>query len=538
MKTINIVHAPAEQGGAAHSSAVQGGFEIEYADLALNFGKASFASTSELTGRSFAALQLRARNAVKALLRDSKARLLILCCSNCADKLQLAQDLVSSLLPAGHKPAVTAIAPSKAEFFGKNDIQGLVQQEQLLIVPAIHLTDHPRWLGQLDAALAKNPELKLIVCGDGSECAELSVLWPAMETALHADVVLEFPASDGLNLFGSLLSFWQQRYGLKPFTAQAVQLLCGWSVRQSGDRRWLALPELKLLSLVREAVFYAGSAPVVQEQHVLKAIGAADFRVNYLAESELRDHRDRQILIATQGAVTGQINGLSVIETYGTSYEYGEPVRITATLRAGGEGDVIDIERKAELAGQIHAKAMMIINGYLTKEFGAEQPLPVSASLVFEQSYSEVDGDSASLTGLCAVLSCLAGVPIRQDLAVTGAVDQFGDVQPVGGVNEKIEGFFRVCRLHGLTGSQGVIIPESCVHQLVLRPAVSAAIKAGKFHIYTVKHVTQAIKILTTVDWGDKEQEDSLSGRIVTRLSEIGMNREDHPWWKFWHHLF
>ena len=160
--------------------------------------------------------------------------------------------------------------------------------------------------------------------------------------------------------------------------------------------------------------------------------------------------------------------------------------------------------------------------------------LPVSASLVFEQSYSEIDGDSASLTGLCAVISCLAGIPVRQDLAVTGAVDQFGDVQPVGGVNEKIEGFFRVCRLHGLTGTQGVIIPASCVQQLVLRPAVVRAVKAGRFHIYTVNHVTEAVKLLTTVDWGDASREGSVVNRIVNRLYEVAAGRDVTPWWKFW----
>ena len=268
----------------------------------------------------------------------------------------------------------------------------------------------------------------------------------------------------------------------------------------------------------------------VDRRHVLKALGSNDFRNNFLAESSLREHRDRQLLVATQGAVVGQINGLSVIETLGTNYEYGEPVRITATLRAGGEGDVIDIERKAELAGQIHAKAMMIINGFLTKEFGAEQPLPVSASLVFEQSYSEVDGDSASLTGLCAVISVLAGVPIRQDLAVTGAVDQFGDVQAVGGVNEKIEGFYRVCRLHGFTGTQGVIIPSSCVNQLVLRPAVIKAVADGKFHIFTVSHVTEAVKMLTTMDWGDSETENTICYRISERLNAIIAGNEDDTW--------
>ena len=176
----------------------------------------------------------------------------------------------------------------------------------------------------------------------------------------------------------------------------------------------------------------------------------------------------------------------------------------------------------------------MIINGYLTKQFGYEQPLPVSASLVFEQSYSEIDGDSASLTGLCAVISAFSDLPIRQDLAVTGAVDQFGDVQPVGGLNEKVEGFYRICRLHGLTGSQGVVIPKSCVEQLVLRPSVLNAIKRGMFHIYTVNHVKAAVKLLTSVPWGESDDESTIYGSICARLDELTMKSDHRPWWQFW----
>lgn len=510
---------------------IEGSFELELADLKLNFGTPSFATTADLKGRSFALLQLRAKNAVRALLRSKDENLLLLCASSRVDQLKLAADLVQEI--SGREPCI-AYAPTRFELFGTKEDPGLASTDYIIVMPCTHLCDHPKWLGMLDACLAQNKAMKLILCGDSADCADLAMIWPSLDNALHADVVLEFPAQGSINLMAELLASYMQELQVKPFDLPAVQLFCLWAARQSGDKRWIGIPELKLKSLVGEADFYAKGS-VIGVKQVLKAIAATDFRVNYLAESELREHRDRQLLIATQGAEIGQINGLSVVETYGSNYEFGEPVRITATLRAGGEGDVIDIERKAELAGQIHAKAMMIINGYLTKEFGSEQPLPVSASLVFEQSYSEVDGDSASLTGLCAVLSCLAGVPIRQDLAVTGAVDQFGHVQPVGGVNEKIEGFFRVCRLHGLSGSQGVVIPESCVNQLVLRPAVEKAIAEGRFHIYTVNHVTQAIKLLTTVPWGNKEQEGSICQRIVSRLENISMNgHSDRPWWKFW----
>ncbi len=525
MKPTLLQHPDGTARPVAHSQ------EIEFADLNPDFGIPAFEDTSSVQARSFAALQLRAKNAVRALLRAKHEQILLLCGSCRVDELQTACDLVQ--LVSDFKPQISR-APSREELLGSKQHSGLVQGSGILILPCALLCDHPKWITPLSAALKQNSALKLILCGSGSDCADLTLFWPELDYALHADLVFEFPAQDGINFTAALLASYQQHYQLKPCSADAVELFCRQAARQSGDRRWLGLSERRLVSLLTEANFYAKGS-LIDARAVLKAFAAADFRINFLAESELREHRDKQLLIATQGAAIGQVNGLSVVETFGSSYEFGEPIRITAVLRAGGEGDVIDIERKAELAGQIHAKAMMIINGYLMKEFGAEQPLPVSASLVFEQSYSEIDGDSASLTGLCAVLSCLSGLPIRQDLALTGSVDQFGHVQPVGGVNEKIEGFFKVCRLHGLTGSQGVVIPESCVAQLVLRPAVVRAVQQGKFHLYTVSHVTDAIELLTTVPWGNKVESGTVSQRIVERMTQIGQNgHADRPWWKFW----
>ena len=693
--------------------------------------------------RSFASLQLRAKNAMKGLFALKRERMLVLCGDSRIDTIATACDMVREL--SGLDPTV-AYAPTKFELFGNDKEDGILtvsatlEDENLdgvkprafsfngtiqslaapqtgqvnnatgannkggrdsltgesgayaagvgtkynvVIMPCMHLIEHPKWLGMVEACLAQNESLKLILVGDATEIAQLSMFWGKLDNAIHADIVLEFTAVGALSTLAGLISHYQQNdrdgASLWSFSRDALAVLASYACRLSGDRRYIGLPELPLKSLIYEANRYAwldaqqrimkslanvdlanqsqlglklppefikeldrelsaslglgrsendelwgqseadnGAQMMVSEdlgdlsdrtklvsaneidepleqseaeskleavpeselelkplnelenigqdhaladsdeqvvsvelsdhgmpvaqvptgkvklyvdrRHVLKALGSNDFRNNFLAESSLREHRDRQLLVATQGAVVGQINGLSVIETLGTNYEYGEPVRITATLRAGGEGDVIDIERKAELAGQIHAKAMMIINGFLTKEFGAEQPLPVSASLVFEQSYSEVDGDSASLTGLCAVISVLAGVPIRQDLAVTGAVDQFGDVQAVGGVNEKIEGFYRVCRLHGFTGTQGVIIPSSCVNQLVLRPAVIKAVADGKFHIFTVSHVTEAVKMLTTMDWGDSETENTICYRISERLNAIIAGNEEETW--------
>lgn len=498
----------------------------------------SFAFSNQVKARSFASLQLRARSAMRALFAHNNQHLLVLCVSSRIDGITCCTDLVREV--SGLEPTI-AYAPTKFELFGSDQEPGLVTRSGeedaeavVVIMPCSHLNDHPKWLGMLDACLAQNTKLKLILCGDANDIATLALMWPTLDNGIHADIVMEFSAANAPETIAGLISHYQKTNPeLLPFSYEAVELLATYCCRLSGDRRYIGLVELSLQSLIFEANQRARrlNKAVVESKQVIWALCADDFRNNYLAESVMRDHRDRQLLIATQGVVVGQINGLSVVETIGTSYEYGEPVRITATARAGGEGDVIDIERKAELAGQIHAKAMMIINGFLTKEFGAEQPLPVSASLVFEQSYSEVDGDSASLTGLCAVISALAQVPIRQDLAVTGAVDQFGDVQAVGGINEKIEGFFRVCKLHGLNGTQGVIIPSSCVNQLVLRPSVVKAVASGKFHIFTVSHVTEAVKLLTTIDWGDAETEGTVCYRITERLNNIIAGSHALPWY-------
>ena len=504
--------------------------ELEYKDLLPIIKKASFKDTSTLEPRSFAKLQLRAINALKTVMVSKAHKVMLLCGVSSVDTIDLANELVQNV--AKVEPTI-AYAPTKFELFGSDKEDGVLTSDGFVIMPCSHLIDHPKWLGMADACLAQNTSLKLVLCGDANDIANLNMMWPTLDNVLRADIVLEFSIVGAMEMMGSLVASYKEKFGVKDFDNRAIELLCIWSTRQSGDRRYIGIPELKLISLVTEANQYSKGS-VVTYNDVLKAIGAADFRLNYLAQMELRNHRDDQILLDTEGEVTGQINGLSVIETAGTTYEYGEPVRITATLRAGGDGDVIDIERKAELAGQIHAKAMMIINGFLSDEFASEQPLPVSASLVFEQSYSEIDGDSASLTGLCAVISSLADLPIRQDLAVTGAVDQFGDVQPVGGVNEKIEGFFRICKLRGLTGTQGVIIPCSCIHQLVLKTSIVNAIKEGKFHIYVVGHVTGAAKVLMKTPWGEPDDNKSICGLICDRLDTLGAVKASKPWWHLW----
>jgi predicted ATP-dependent protease len=229
------------------------------------------------------------------------------------------------------------------------------------------------------------------------------------------------------------------------------------------------------------------------------------------------------VLIDTAGAAVGQVNGLSVLQI--GPYAFGKPSRITARVRLG-RGEVVDIERQVELGGPLHSKGVLILAGFLGARFAARTPLALSASLVFEQSYGGVDGDSASSAELYALLSALSGIPIRQGFAVTGSVNQFGQVQAIGGVNEKIEGFFDVCAARGLTGDQGVLIPESNVPHLMLRADIVAAAAAGAFRILPVATIDQGIEMLTGVPAGAPGPDGawpagSVNAAVAARLDEL-----------------
>ncbi|MGL4205344.1 MAG: S16 family serine protease, partial [Aeromonadaceae bacterium] len=335
-------------------------------------------------------------------------------------------------------------------------------------------------------------------------------------------LVSELPLEEGFELFLGLLSGIRQREKLLDFDEEAIYALCRFACRLCEHQQILAIAETQIGALMRlaDSIAREEQREIIGKAEVNAALAEQEYRLNYVVEQSDQGVVDGQVLLQTDGEVVGQINGLSVIEIMGHPYDFGEPVRLTATVHLG-DGDVADIERKAELAGHIHAKAMMIIHGYLSTQFGAENPSPLSANLVFEQSYHEIDGDSASLTGLCALLSALAQQPIFQHFAVTGAVDQFGNVQPVGGLNEKIEGFFRICNIHGLTGKQGVIIPATNQLQLILSDEVIEAVREGQFHIYPVAHVEEAIELLTGCKAGDIDDEQTLFGRIRERLDEL-----------------
>lgn len=280
-----------------------------------------------------------------------------------------------------------------------------------------------------------------------------------------------------------------------------------------------------LADVIREASYYAAQdqARLVSEPHVEQAIEAR-FHRSSLVRDRIQEMIARgTIMIDTEGQDTGQVNGLSVL--FLGDIRFGQPSRITASIGLGKEG-VVNIEREAEMSGPIHTKGVLILSGYLNDKYATDKPLSLSARLVFEQNYSGVEGDSASSTELYALLSALSGLPIKQGLAVTGSVNQKGEVQAIGGVNEKIEGFFEVCREQGLTGEQGVLIPRSNVKNLMLKDGVRHAIEDGQFHVWAVSTVDEGIELLTGVEAGQRQQdgtfpEGSVNARVDARLREL-----------------
>jgi ATP-dependent Lon protease len=291
---------------------------------------------------------------------------------------------------------------------------------------------------------------------------------------------------------------------LRPFDRTAAAALVEHCVRMTGRQEKLSTSFPSITDVIREADFWAGqeNVSIVRENHVERAIDSKIYRSS-LVEEQLQDMIDRgTLMIDTDGEVVGQVNGLAVYAM--GDHVFGKPCRITASTSMGRAG-VINIEREADLSGNTHDKGVLILSGYLRKKFAQDKPLTMSASLAFEQSYSGVDGDSASSTEIYALLSSLSGVPIRQNIAVTGSVNQKGEVQAIGGVNQKIEGFYDCCKRKGLTGNQGVMIPERNLKDLMLRKDVVEAAGNGEFHVYAVKTVDEGIEILTGRPAGEKK---------------------------------
>jgi predicted ATP-dependent protease len=336
--------------------------------------------------------------------------------------------------------------------------------------------------------------------------------------------------ADTHQLYARLVATLARKETLLPFDRGAVARVIEHSARLVEDAERLSAHMRSIGDLLHEADYWAREAgrATVEAADVQNAIDAQIRRQDRirerLYEAILRD----TLMIATQGAVTGQVNGLSVIQL--GEFAFAQPTRITATVRLG-EGELMNIEREVKLSGAIHSKGVLILSSFLAARYAKNQPLALSASLVFEQSYGMVEGDSASMAELCALISNLADVPIKQSLAITGSVNQFGQAQAIGAVNEKIEGFFDICKARGLTGDQGVLIPVSNIKHLMLRRDVVAAAEAGKFSIYAVENVDQAISILTGLtageaDAGGNYPEGSVNRRVAARLAELAKIRQ------------
>ncbi|MCC7167137.1 MAG: AAA family ATPase [Rhodospirillales bacterium] len=325
--------------------------------------------------------------------------------------------------------------------------------------------------------------------------------------------------------YAQLIATLVRREGLPHFERDAVARIVEHGARLSGDAEKLTTHLAAIADLVRESAHWARGAghAVATRADVEKAIGEHEYRSDRVREHIQEDIRRGTLMIDVAGAKVGQVNGLAVFQL--GRFAFGKPSRITCRVRLG-KGEVIDIEREVDLGGPLHSKGVLILSAFLSSRFAKDSPLSLSASLVFEQSYGGVDGDSASSTELYALLSALAEAPIRQSLAVTGSVNQMGEVQAIGGVNEKIEGFFDVCKARGLTGDQGVLIPAANVRHLMLRPDVVEACRAGQFAIHPVASIDEGIAILTGIEAGEADAKGeyplgSVNRRVANRLAAL-----------------
>jgi predicted ATP-dependent protease len=376
-------------------------------------------------------------------------------------------------------------------------------------------------------------DVKVIVTGDERiyrllTSADNEDFWDLFKVKAEFDYRVDLN-EENMGAYCSFICWTCNEEGLRQFDTGAAAKVLEFAAREVTDQKKLSTRFGYIKDLLIEADYWAGKdeSPRVQDQHVRQAIAHKIYRLN-LVEERIREMvAEGSLLLNLTGTAVGQINGLSVYDL--GDFSFGRPTRITAETYAGRQG-LINIEREAALSGPTHNKGVLILSGYLGAKFAQDRPLTLSASLAFEQSYDGIDGDSASSTEIYAIVSSLANVPLRQDVAVTGSVNQKGEIQPIGGVNQKVEGMFDVCRsTGGLTGTQGVIIPHQNVRNLMLRDDVVEAIRDGKFHIYAVKSIDEGLEILTGADAGTRGSdggypEGTINHRVEKRLQELNEN--------------
>lgn len=349
---------------------------------------------------------------------------------------------------------------------------------------------------------------------------------------VSADFSHDMPrTSESVDLFARMVAGACQRDTLHPVSRAGVAALIDIASRAADDNGRMSLQIGALWDLLREADFLTSSSgkSVIDANQIAAARAAAEHRADRVRDRVQELIHEGTLIVATSGSTVGQVNGLTV--TNSGLFSFGLPVRITARVRMG-VGKVIDIEREVKLGGPIHSKGVLILSSYLATHYAGDVPLSLWASLVFEQSYGDVEGDSASVAELCALLSALAGIPISQSLAITGSINQMGEIQPIGGVNEKIEGFFDTCKAAGLTGQQGVLIPRRNVRNLMLRADVIEAVASGQFRIYAISHIDEAMELLTGLAAGTRSgngafEDGSVNANVETRLRDFAHTLRD-----------
>lgn len=393
----------------------------------------------------------------------------------------------------------------------------------------ITIEDVGRFLG-LTSTISLEPDpipvkVKVVLFGERLLYFLLAALDP--EVSEYFKVLADFEndiqrTPENEELLARLIATLVAREGLKPLDREAVALALEHAARLADHAGKLTLMVENLTEVLSEADYWAkeAGASAIAKDHLQKAIDERIYRASRLRDRSLESIVEKIALIDTEGRHVGQINGLSVLQLGG--FSFGRPTRITCQVRPGG-GRVVDIEREVELGGPIHSKGVLILSGFLAGRYALDTTMSLFASLVFEQSYSGVEGDSASSAELYALLSALAETPLRQDLAVTGSVNQHGEVQAIGGVNEKIEGFFDLCQARGLTGTQGVLIPQANVQHLMLRADVVEACVAGRFAVYPIGTIDEGVALLTGLEAGVRGVDgrypaDSINRRVEDRL--------------------
>ena len=372
-------------------------------------------------------------------------------------------------------------------------------------------------------------DIKVIITGDESTYRLLTTVdnedfWDLFKVKAEFDNKVDI-TPDNIDAYCAFICRTCEDEGLRAFDANGAARVIEFAARMVSDQKKLSTRFGQIKDLLIESDYWAGQASceLVLGEHVEQAVNKKIHRLNIVEERVQEMVENGSVLLDFTGSVVGQVNGLAVYDL--GDFSFGRPSRITAQTFAGREG-VINIEREASLSGSTHDKGVLILSGYLGAKFGQERPLSLSSSLCFEQSYDGVDGDSASSTELYAIMSSLSGLPLKQNLSVTGSVNQMGEIQPIGGVNQKVEGMFDVCRIAGLTGDQGVMVPHQNLRNLMLRADVVAAIKEGKFHIYSVRTIDEGLEILTGVTAGERGPhgefpEGTVNGLVEKRLREL-----------------